>query len=130
VNRIRSIQSRVTAMLAVAFVSLFALGLLAWYYAHEWTRTRGVRERAVSSTQQRAQGEMKLPPLQIQPPKVASRPNATATRPGGLWGAPPELPPVAPANVPYPTAHRSNGQQASAQPRTDRRLTGPVLSQD
>ncbi|HVZ33602.1 MAG TPA: hypothetical protein VG963_14320, partial [Polyangiaceae bacterium] len=48
VNRIRSIQSRVTGVLAVGFVSLFALGLLAWYYTHEWARTRGVRERAAS----------------------------------------------------------------------------------
>lgn len=133
VNRIRSMQSRVTALLAAGFISLFALGLLAWYYAHEWTRTRGVRERAVAATQQRAQGEMKLPPLQIQPPKVTARPAApvSATTPSTLWGSPPELPTSAQAPGPaYPSAYRAAAPRAPAQPPVDRRLTGPVLSQD
>ncbi|MEJ1962912.1 MAG: TrbI/VirB10 family protein [Gammaproteobacteria bacterium] len=119
-----------TAVLALGFISLFALGLLAWYYTHEWSRTRGARERAATASQQRAQGEMKLPPLQIQPPKVPPRFNAAPVKSNGLWGAPPP-PPSAPAGPAYPTAYRPGGASAApAAPPVDRRLTGPVLSED
>ena len=70
VNRIRSMQARVTNVLAVGFVSLMTLGLLAWYYAHTWQKSDDARDRARTSSQQRAQGEMKLPPLpRLQAPR-------------------------------------------------------------
>lgn len=128
VNRIRSMQSRVTALLAVGFVSLVVVGALAWYYTHEWTRTQDARTRATNLTQQRAQGEMKLPPLRIQSPKTKRR-ALQPEEPDPLWGAPPPPPP--PNASAYPVAYRANPpSQGSRTAPPDRRLTGPVFSEE
>jgi len=123
VNRIRSMQSRVTSVLAIGFVSLMALGFLAWYYTHEWQKTRVARNRAEGAAHQSTQGEMKLPPLgPLQPPQV----KATS-----LWGTAPPAPPTPGAATPaMPLAYRPQSATARTEPPVDRRLTGPVLSED
>ena len=125
VNRLRSMQSRVTNVLAVGFLSLMTLGFLAWYYVHSWQKTNEERDQALAATQQRAQGEMKLPPL---PRLQAPRPNAPEDDPPtqDVWGSPPPAPA---AGRGVPTAFRpqpANTRAASP----DRRLTGPVLSDE
>lgn len=125
VNRLRSMQSRVTNVLAVGFLSLMTLGFLAWYYVHSWQKTNEERDQALAATQQRAQGEMKLPPL---PRLQAPRPKAPEDdhAPEDIRGSPPPAPP---AGRSVPTAYRP--QSASTRPASpDRRLTGPVLSDD
>lgn len=125
VNRLRSMQSRVTNVLAVGFLSLMTLGFLAWYYVHSWQNTNAERDQALAATQQRAQGEMKLPPL----PRVqAPRPKAPEGDPPtqDVWGSPPPAPP---AGRGVPTAFRPQSANTRAA-SPDRRLTGPVLSDE
>jgi type IV secretion system protein VirB10 len=125
VNRMRSMQSRVTNVLALGFISLMTLGLLAWYYTHTWLKTHDARDRARTATQQRAQGEMTLPPL---PHLQAPRPKLPAASPtdSGLWGAPPPAPPA--TGPAAPMAYRPQPATGRAGPPPDRRLTGPVFS--
>src|ERR1700738_497196 len=101
VNRVRSMQSRVTAVLAVGCLSVIATGLLAWYYTQALTRQHRAREVAHSHSTERAKSEMILPPLpKITPPRVIA-PNASAgagsldqpSRLETLLGSAPELPP-------------------------------------
>lgn len=127
VNRIRSMQSRVTNALAVGFLSLMTLGLLAWYYTHSWQKTHGAQNQARAASQQRAQSEMKLPPL---PRLQAPRPQAPASNAAetSIWGAPP--PPPTPSRGPaVPTVYRPQAASTREAP-PDRRLTGPVLSEE
>ncbi|MFL6605770.1 MAG: TrbI/VirB10 family protein [Steroidobacteraceae bacterium] len=123
VNRMRSMQSRVTNVLALGFISLMTLGFLAWYYTHTWQKTHGARDRARTASQQRAQGEMTLPPLpRLQAPHPKTAP-ASPTE-NGLWGAAPPAPPGPAA----PMAYRPQAASGRAGPPRDRRLTGPVFS--
>jgi type IV secretion system protein VirB10 len=120
VNRIRSMQSRVTNLLAVGFISLMTLGLLAWYYMHTWQKTHDARDRARAASQRRAQGEMILPPLpHLQAPRPQTAPTAS-----GLWGTAPPAPPEPAAPITY----RPQAASKRAAPPPDRRLTGPVFS--
>jgi type IV secretion system protein VirB10 len=130
VNRLRSMQSRVTNVLAIGFVSLMTLGLLAWYYAHTWQKAHDTRDRARTATQQRAQGEMKLPPLpRLQGPRPM--PPASNASGSSLWGAPPPAPTSASTVGPAaPMAYRPQSTSARAAAPPDRRLTGPVLSEE
>ena len=125
VNRMRSMQSRVTNVLALGFISLMTLGLLAWYYTHTWLKTHDARDRARTATQQRAQGEMTLPPL---PHVQAPRPKlpAASSTDSGLWGAPPPAPPA--TGPAAPMAYRPQAATGRAGPPPDRRLTGAVFS--
>ena len=63
VNRVRSLQSRMSSVMAVGLMTTLGLGLLTWYYARVLTHP----SRAVQSAQVLAktgvQGEMSLPPL-------------------------------------------------------------------
>ena len=68
VNRTRSIQSRVSQVLAIGLMSALGLGLLTWYYAKTLTRPVEARHAAQASVKNRAQGEMALPAI----PHVAS----------------------------------------------------------
>jgi type IV secretion system protein VirB10 len=135
VNRVRSMQSRVTSLLAIAFVTVMGIGFLAWYYSHEWKSRQAARERAAQTTQQRAQGEMKLPPLgRVEPPRVKAMPaSEPAPVPKGsgdsVWGRPPPLPP-APSGPAVPMAYRPQPASTTAPAPVDRRLTGPVFSDD
>lgn len=65
VNRARSLQSRVSATLAVAFASITGVGLLTWYYTQALTRGERVHRAAASATEKRAQNESVVPPLAI-----------------------------------------------------------------
>lgn len=63
VNTTRSIQSRVSSMLAAGLMIALGSGALSWYYAHALGRQRQVREAAVTAAADGARGEMALPPL-------------------------------------------------------------------
>jgi type IV secretion system protein VirB10 len=115
----------VTGVLAIAFISLVAIGFLAWYYGYEWRNRHAARDRAVAVAQQRAQGEMRLPPLpRIQAPRA--KPTTERVDNTSLWGDPPPPPPSGPV---APLAYRPQAAKATAA-LVDRRLTGPVLSED
>lgn len=71
VNRARSVQSRMTSILAVSLVSITALGLLTWYYHRALGRPKPIDSRLHDSARARAQGYGPLPPLgPIHPPRM------------------------------------------------------------
>src|SRR6516164_4439159 len=63
VNRARSMQSRVTSVLAISLMTMLGAGLLTWYYARALNRPAAAQHAALVSAKNRAQGEMALPSL-------------------------------------------------------------------
>ena len=59
----RSVQSRVSNILALGLMSALGLGALTWYYAHTMQRQSHVKQSAQAASTQRAQGDLPLPPL-------------------------------------------------------------------
>src|SRR5213078_1090526 len=83
----RSVQSRVSRLLAVSFMSVLGAGLLTWYYARALSHPGQVRRSAQTAVRAKAQGEMTLPPLgPIAMPRLqkdpASSPPVPAPDPG------------------------------------------------
>src|SRR3984957_17422655 len=93
VNRARSLQSRVSNVLAIGLMSALGVGLLTWYYANTFSRRARVQESAQAATKSRAQGEMPLPSLgPISMPRVLGpppAPPADSTANPGAMGSPP-----------------------------------------
>ena len=75
INRVTSIQSRTSSVLAITFMSTLGLGLLAWYYAKTLTRPAQAQHAAQAAVKSHAQGEMTLPSLpQIELPFIRKEP--------------------------------------------------------
>lgn len=141
-------QSRVTTMLAIGFMSLIALGLLGWYYSKAFTRVSRSQAQAQTNAQQKAKGESALPPLgTISPPRVvaAAAPEDAESKDSALkhlMGQPPELPPqyrdMRPLADPrYPAQYGGGApaaQPAGPRPKSaaelalERKLAGAVSS--
>jgi type IV secretion system protein VirB10 len=131
VNEARSLQSRISNLLAMGLMSTLGLGLLAWYYVHTFAHQADVKRAAQSASRNQAAGEMPLPSLgPIQPPAPAVE---------RVLGPPPEPPPGAiggtPAGVPgneFSAATLSgpgSGMPPQKSPQElalERRLSGPV----
>lgn len=112
ITRVRSMQSRVTTMLAIGFMSVIAVGLLGWYYSKALTRVSRDQSQAQATAQQRAKGESALPPLgAISQPRVvpADAPEDEESAMKRLMGQPPELPPQ------YRGLHAVGDQRYAAQ---------------
>ena len=130
-GRARSLQSRVSSVLAVGIMSALGLGLLTWYYAGALSRPSRAARSAQLASKNRAQGEMALPPLgHIEPPITS-----TARRSGvaeQFLGPPPPLPNVTawnPADTMNPGAARSGRPHKSASELAlDRQLKGRVFA--
>src|SRR5579862_8125854 len=141
VNRARSVQSRVSSVLALSLMSALGLGLLGWYYTRAFTRPREVQHAAQIATKNRAQGEMALPPLgRIEAPVVRAPPVAqvqppasdTATLEGLLGPAPPLPSATAPAGTPKGVTSTpgadANPPKSPAELAFERRLAGPAFA--
>ena len=92
INRVRSLQSRVSNWLAIGLMATLGIGLLGWYYVRTYANHAQARENAQSASRGKARGEMPLPPLgRIDPPPVvrAENPGLAAT----VLGPEPEEPP-------------------------------------
>lgn len=63
VARTRSLQSRLSSILACSLVMLLGGGLLTWYYANAFSRQSRVRQAERTAAAGRAQGESVLPAL-------------------------------------------------------------------
>jgi len=132
INRERSLQSRVSSVLAIGLMSAMGIGLLVWYYSGAITRPSRAEEAAKSAAQARAKGEMPLPPLgRIDPPRtVPADPLAK------VLGPPPELPDPAAAEVWRQTDAILQTQHVNAGPAPkspadlafQRRLAGVVFA--
>ncbi|WP_129778628.1 TrbI/VirB10 family protein [Peristeroidobacter soli] len=137
VNRVRSMQSRVSSALAIGLMAVIGLGFLGWYYSHALGRGERVQANAERATRERAQTEMIVPPLgPIQPPRVV--PPDTSVEPETSWmehamGEPPPMPGGvrwrAAQGFATETSHEVAGSpDGAAHPASvDRRLTGAVL---
>jgi type IV secretion system protein VirB10 len=148
VNRVRSMQSRVTSVLGVACLSVIGFALLGWYYTQALTRQHRAVRTAESHVTERARSEMTLPPLgHITAPRVVAPDPASASPEAAhegstleaLVGPAPELPANGPGghSDPFasPPAYGAPGtpygppaRESRAQLITDRRLGGPVFS--
>jgi type IV secretion system protein VirB10 len=136
VNRARSVQSRVTSVLAVTLMGILAAALLVWYYSGAIHRSGRAQALAEAATKRRAQGDSTLPSLGvIQPPRSAS--SAPDSVPERLLGPPPPLAvnaseiPLANANPYAQSPYASAGGPPPKTPEElelDRRLGGPVLA--
>jgi type IV secretion system protein VirB10 len=155
VHRVRSLESRVSNVMAVGLMCALGFGLLVWYYSVALRRPAHVAQSAKALATSRAQGEMSLPSLGvITPPALAGSadpPPSGSLRPdprpsSAQLGEPasaasveavpllpaPEYPPVQAGNPfgvntsPQPP---SGGSSATpAQRAFDRRLSGPVFA--
>jgi type IV secretion system protein VirB10 len=136
VNRARSLQSRLSNMLAITLMLALGLGLLTWYYARVLTHPakaaasarRLVREKAEGSMPLPALGPISQPLLRVAAPAAPVAPangpsQMTALRailgPPPAWAANPAAGPVAPASASVATPARR---------AFDRRLSGPAFA--
>jgi type IV secretion system protein VirB10 len=135
INRARSIQSRVSNILAMGLMSALGLGLLTWYYAQMVSRHAQVRQEAQSASKAKAQGEMTLPSLgRIDPPALVPVKQAeTPPVVEQVLGPPPDPPspdlsrnlatsPAAASYAAYPT-------KTPSQLALERQLSGPSFSE-
>jgi type IV secretion system protein VirB10 len=160
VNRIRSMQSRVTTLLAVGCMSVIGVGLLGWYYTQAFTRQQRARQSAQSTSKEQARAELTLPPLghfeqpRVMPAMPAATPSAspdTTAALAKLLGPAPALPPSGPAGsgappsevgyrtdlsgyppgyFPGTNAPPATKPKSAAELALERRLGGPVFASD
>ena len=70
-NRVRSVQSRVSSVLAVTLMGVLAAGLMIWYYSGAIGRSARAQHLAEVAAKRRAQGDTTLPSLGvIQQPRT------------------------------------------------------------
>ena len=133
----RSVQSRVSRLLAVSFMSVLGAGLLTWYYARTLSHPVEVRRNAQTAVKAKAQGEMTLPPLgPIPMPRLqkdpASSPPVPAPDPGAVERLLGPAPPLSPAGaVPVePSSPQASGNQPKSRAALalERRLNGPAFA--
>lgn len=143
VNRARSVQSRVSRLLAIALMSALGLSALAWYYARTLPGPSRAQQVAEATSRSRAQGETSLQsighvrsPLERQAEAGAApgaSPGASVSPAEGAAGSAPHLAAdatatgfpsgVPPAGVPAAAPPKSPGQLA-----LERRLSGPAFA--
>lgn len=146
VNRVRSVQSRVSAALAIALIGALGGGLLLWYYTGAATRQARLEAAASAAAKARASGEMALPPLpRLEPPRLAPAQGAASAAEAEagasalaamLAGEPPPPPTAllesAAAPAAAPASAASYGAYAPsptpAEQAFARRLAGPVFA--
>ena len=140
VDGARSLQSRVSSVLAAGLMIALGVGGLAWYYSNALSRQNHAHQAAASAAANSAQGEMALPPLggvvtprapseSLQPKVAASvspdrtvdlaRPTDSTAQSWGGAGGP--LPPY-PGSIAYAQSPRPAPE--------DRRLTGAAFTRD
>jgi type IV secretion system protein VirB10 len=141
INRARSIQSRVSSVLAITLMSTLGAGLLTWYYAKTLMRPAQAHQAAQAAAKNRAQGEMTLPPLPPVESPFARRAAAaslapTPPDPSGLervLGPAPALPAgmTAPGGMPMPVGSLPPDAPQTKSPGElafERRLAGPAFA--
>lgn len=121
VRSVRTLQSRMSGVLAALLMTGLGLAGLSWYYAHAFNRPTRLRESARAAAAQRVQGETPLPALGPLTPPQPTRPAPVA----------PEYhtSEVLPENeVLQPAAVGPDTRPAGAAAVPDRRLAGAVFT--
>lgn len=127
VQRIRSVQSRVSSILTVTLLGGLAAALLIWYYAGAVNRGGRAQQLAAAAAQRRAQGDSSLPSLgAIVPPKLSGSDSPSVLE-HLLTPPPPPLPEVV-VTPPNSGAPAGPPKKTPAELDWERRLGGPVLS--
>jgi type IV secretion system protein VirB10 len=122
VNAARSLQSRVSNVLAIALMSTLGVGLLGWYYAHTFTHRGEIQRAAEAHSRAQATGEMALPSLgKIDPPTLAAA--VLAQPPDPTVPQSVIIPPAPAASAPTPLGPPEKSPEEIA---FERRLGGPV----
>lgn len=136
INRGRSLQSRISNLLALGLMCSLGVGLLTWYYRQTYTHHVQVSRAARTASQAKAQSDMALPQLgPVDPPVLQASviPEASSDAPAlaRLLGPAPAMPtqigavtPVMLTGTRAVGARRTGARTAVA----DRRLAGPVFS--
>ncbi len=133
----RSVQSRVSRLLAVSFMSVLGAGLLTWYYARTLSHPAQVRRSAQTAVTAKAQGEMTLPPLgPIATPRIEKDPTVSPAVPASdpaaaerFLGPAPPLPPAEAAPVgPSSPGAAGNRPKSRAALALERCLNGPAFA--
>jgi len=123
VNRARSLQSRLSNVLAAGLMCVLGLGALTWYYAHVFAQNAHAIQVARRASAHAASGDAPLPALgPFSAPRVAEVAAPAAPPPTlaqEVLGPPPELP------TPAQTA-AWNQANALARFDTSTRLAAPV----
>ena len=128
VTRVRSVQSRATAVLTVTLLCALATGLLVWYYSGAINRSARAQELAAAAAKRRAQGDSTPLPLGvIVPPKVTGSDETSILK---HLIEPPPAPSVPDATVvsPPPMTPAGPPKKTPAELEWERRLSGPVLA--
>jgi type IV secretion system protein VirB10 len=82
VHRVRSLESRVTNLMAIGLICALGFGLLVWYYSVALHRPAHAAQSAKALAASRAQAEMPLPSLgAIVGPALAPRMDPTSAHP-------------------------------------------------
>ncbi|MBV9619648.1 MAG: TrbI/VirB10 family protein [Gammaproteobacteria bacterium] len=124
VRGMRTLQSRMSGVLAALLMAGLGLGALSWYYAHAFSRPTRVRDSAQAAARARAQGEMVLPALgPVTPPLSASPPSAAPSPSSSTIEGTESLV----AEPPLPAAVAAAAAATPPAPG-DRRLTGAVFN--
>ncbi|MBS0366293.1 MAG: type IV secretion system protein VirB10 [Proteobacteria bacterium] len=138
----RSLQSRLSSVMAAALMIALGVGGLTWYYAHAFAHSGQTQRAAQAAVAARAQGEMSLPSLgRIDPPAVvataaAAQPGPSLTPTGGEQGEVPltENPATPSAAAPLSAGGIGGGPipqvQGVGEPHGDRRLAGDVFARE
>jgi type IV secretion system protein VirB10 len=135
INRVRSMQSRVTSVLAISLMTVLGAGLLTWYYSRALTRPAAAQHAAQASAKSRAQGEMPLPSLGViqapylhkeSAPPAPSEPSAVEQ----ILGPAPPLPPAAvmPSPAAISSAPGAPSVKSPGELAFERRLAGPAFA--
>jgi type IV secretion system protein VirB10 len=138
VNTTRSMQSRISSLLAAALMIALGAGALSWYYANALGREKRLRQAATTAAANSAQGEMALPPLG----KLESPPEGRAAATAPIGAAPGTALPVPERAAPPDTTAMLTTrpgltpelplEQAygppQRQPVSDRRLSGAAFA--
>jgi type IV secretion system protein VirB10 len=126
VTTTRSLQSRVSSIMACGLMLILGAGMLTWYYTNAISQQSRTKRTAQSAALHRAQGEMPLPALDgfdaLRMSSPALQHQAADSPPSAQLPAPeqPQLPlmpsqanwgPMGPSAAPYdPAAHKSAKQ--------------------
>jgi type IV secretion system protein VirB10 len=114
-------------------MSVMGLSLLGWYYSNAISRHRKAEHDALAPVQNRARGEMRLPPLGhyetprlagAAPPLAEDKSSAAVAQ---LLGPAPELPAANTLNAPLASPYAPSAK-TPAQLSFDRKLAGPVFA--
>ena len=95
VNRVRSLQSRLSNVLAAALMCALGIGALTWYYAHVFARNAHAVQLARRASAHAASGDAPLPPLGAFTARSVAAAASAAPPPTiaqEVLGPPPQLP--------------------------------------